>query len=410
MKIIVEKYGGTSVGTFEQINLVAKRVIETKKSGYAVVVVVSAMGKTTDNLINMAKEVSSEPGSREMGMLVSTGEMVSSALLAMAIQNLGQNAIALTGSQCGIVTSSDYDNARIKEIDTMSIKEQLLQDYIVVVTGFQGKNGRDITLLGRGGSDASAVAIAAALGAVECRILTDVSGIFTADPRIVNNASLLKGISYEEMIELAASGAQIMMGRSVEIARNYNLEIFIGPGFDNKYGTVITKEDNLERITITGLSSDEDVALVNLYDLKYVTRDTSLILNEIAEKGINIILMLTNRLSERKTNLTFAVKPEYTLEIGAILEVFQKARRIGHYSIDTDVAQVSVVGSGIACTHGVVADLYTALAQNKIDILMASTSEIKISVFIKKCRAISAVKILHDKFSLAGLKRELKGV
>ncbi|MCP4726165.1 MAG: aspartate kinase [bacterium] len=409
MKIIVEKYGGTSVESIERINSVARRVIETKKQGYSVVVVVSAMGKTTDDLIGMARQITGSPGSREMGLLVSTGEMVSSALLAMAIQNLGQDSIAMTGTQCGIVTSSVFDNARIEKIDVRYIKEQLKDGKIVVVAGYQGKNGQNITLLGRGGSDASAVAIAAALKADECRILSDVPGIYTADPRKVKNASLLNGISYEEMIEMAASGAQIMMGRSVEIARNYDLDIVVGPGFDRQKGTVITKEVNLEKVIITAVSSDENVALVNLYDLKFVTRDTSFILNEIAERGINIIILLTNRVSGNKTNLTFAVKPEHVEEIESILEKFRRNKRIGDYTVDLDVAQVSVIGSGIAGTHGVVADLYTELAKNKVDVLMASTSEIKISLIVKKCYAISAVCILHDRFQLSELNRRLKG-
>ncbi|MFC1564467.1 aspartate kinase [candidate division KSB1 bacterium] len=409
MEIIVEKYGGTSVGSVDMINSAAKRIIGNKKEGRAVVAVVSAMGKTTDDLISMANNVSSNPNAREMGLLVSTGETVSSALLSMAIQNLGYDSIALNGKQCGIITDPVFDNARIEKIRTGYIMKLLKDGKIVVVAGYQGANRDEVTLLGRGGSDTSAVALAAALNARECRIMSDVQGVYTADPGKVKNASLLSAISYEEMIEMASSGAQIMMGRSIEIARNYNIEITVGPGFTESKGTLITKEDNLEKVIITGISSNEDVAMVNLYNLRFETKDTSFILNEIAERGINIIILLTNRVSDSINNLSFVVMPDDMEEIVSILKKFKSSNRLEEFKVDMDVAQVSVIGSGIAGTHGVVAEMYAALAESKIDVLMASTSEIKISVVIRKCFADAAVRILHERFKLSELKRELKG-
>ncbi|MDZ7262282.1 MAG: aspartate kinase [candidate division KSB1 bacterium] len=421
MGLIVEKYGGTSVGGIDRIKAVARRVIATQEKGYDVVVVVSAMGKTTDELLAMAAKIAPKPRQRELGMLLSTGEVISCSLLAMAIQALGKKAIALTGAQSGISTDDIYANARITEIDTTRIKKHLAEGEIVVVAGYQGKVGDEITVLGRGGSDASAVALAAALQAEYCHIYTDVPGVFTADPRIVRDASLLHGISYEEMIELAASGAQVMMGRAVEIARKYGLRVKVSSSFENSpnpdklgaapdsigTGTIITREEELEKVVITGVAANKDVAMIDIYGVRIHSDDTAKILGEIATRQINIILMCSNSAGDHRSNLSLLVKPEDVDSIVDILNGFHHRARIDRYRVNTDVAQVSIVGSGIANHYGVAYDMFDVLSKSNIEVLMTSTSEIKITAIVPKECAELAISKLHEKFQLNHLQRNL---
>ncbi len=407
MKILVEKFGGTSVGSIDRIKAIAQKAVAAQESGYQEVVVVSAMGNTTDELLALAGQITSKPRYRELGMLLSTGEVISCSLLAMAIQALGKKATSLTGVQCGIVANGIHTDAKIENIDTTFLKKLLAQDEIVVVAGYQGRNGDDIAVLGRGGSDASAVALAAALEAEYCNIYTDVRGIFTADPRIVKNTSLLNGISYEEMIELAASGAQVMMGRAVEIARKYGLKIKVSSSFENSSGTIITKEDCLEKVVITGVAANKNVAIIDIFGVRVDSDVTANILNKIAEKQINIILMNSNSAGHGLSNLSIVVKPEHVDDIVEALNWFGSQSRIDHYQVKNDVAQVSIVGSGIANHYGVAFEMFDTLSKNGIEVLMTSTSEIKITALIPREKADLAVMKLHEKFELNNLQRDI---
>ena len=405
MKIIVEKYGGTSVGSIEKIKTIATRVVANHKKGFGVVVVVSAMGKTTDDLVSLVDEISVKPRERELSMLLSTGEVVTCSLMAMAIQALGVNATSLTGPQCGIYTEGIHDNAKITNIDTTPIKQLLERGEIVVAAGYQGKNGDDITVLGRGGSDASAVALAAALNAELCHIYTDVAGVYTADPRVVKKASLLQGISYEEMLELAGSGAQIMMGRAVEIARKYELKVRVSSSFDNSPGTLITKENELEKVIITGVAVNKKVAMIDIFGLGINFRGTANILKKIKENHINIILLCSTMTSEQSVNLSFVSKPDDLETLKKILKVAVNQNEFEKYTINEDVSQISIVGSGIANSHGVAFEMFDILSKNKIIIFMTSTSEIKITVIIPEDKSDLAIQELHNKFELNNLHR-----
>jgi aspartate kinase len=403
MNIIVEKYGGSSVGSIERIKKIAQRVVNRQDQGYRIVVVVSAMGDTTDDLLELVNQITANPRQRELGMLLSTGEVISSSLVAMAIQSLGRKATALTGAQAGISTDGVFDNARIIDIDTSHVIKLLSAGEIVVMAGYQGKIGNEITVLGRGGSDASAVALAAALDVEICDIYTDVQGVYTADPRIVKDASLLQGISYEEMIELAVSGAQIMMARSVEIARNYNVKIRVSSSFENCSGTIITKEDELEKVIVTGVAVNKNVAMIDIFGIKNQTQEIATILSHITEQKINIILFSSNSAGNQSADLSLVVKPDDVSHVEAILQ------RYNHqYKVNSNIAKVSLVGSGIANQYGVAYQMFDAFAQNGIDILMTSTSEIKIATVIPRDRADEAVQKLHEKFQLNHLQRQYK--
>ncbi len=409
MNIIVEKYGGTSVASIDRIKAVAQRVIQTHDKGNQVVVVVSAMGKTTDRLKRLVNKINSKPGERELGMLLSTGEIVSSSLLAMAIQSMGKKAIALNGAQSGISTDSTYANARIKKIDTSRIKNHLLQNEIVVVAGFQGQTGDEVTVLGRGGSDASAIALACALKAKYCHIFSDVKGVFTADPRLIKNSVLLQGISYEEMIELAASGSQVMMGRAVEIARKYGLKIKVSSSFENSSGTLITGENELEQVVITGIALNKDVAMVDIFGASGGDIDVAKMLGEITKNRINIILMSSHRNIDNTTNFSMIVKPENVDLIIKLLDKFSTNCKIEKYEINNNVAQISLVGSGIADNYGVAYQIFGTLSKNNIQILLTSTSEIKISAIVLRDQAVHAVEKLHETFEMNNLERNLIG-
>jgi aspartate kinase len=409
MNIIVEKYGGTSVQSIDRIKSVAQNVVNTHDAGNRVVVVVSAMGKTTDHLESLVNEINPQPRERELGMLLSTGEIVSSSLLALAIQSMGKKAVSLNGAQSGISTCNTYANARIQKIDTERIFSHLNKNEIVVVAGFQGINGNEVTVLGRGGSDASAIALASALKAKRCHIYSDVRGVYTADPRLIKNAALLHGISYEELIELAASGSQVMMGRAVEIARKYGVEVKVSSSFENSNGTIITQEKKLEQVTITGIALNKDVVMVDIFGIKSGENEISQILGEITKNEINIILMSSHRNEDNTTNFSIIVKPDDIETIQDFLTKFEKTNKIGSFVINNDVAQISLVGSGIANNYGVAYQVFDTLEINKIKILLTSTSEIKISAIIPREQAMQSLVILHDKFELNNLERNIIG-
>lgn len=409
MKILVQKYGGTSVDSVERIKAIAERSVASHRKGFAVVVVVSAMGKTTDDLMALVKKVSSMPRQRELGMLLSTGEIISTSLLSMAIQELGVKSTALTGAQGGISTDESFANARIKDIDTTRIKRLLRQGEIVVVAGFQGRMEEEITVLGRGGSDASAVALATALGARFCDVFTDVEGVYTADPGLVHDASLLQGISYEEMLELAASGAQVMMGRAVEIARKGNLRIQVRSSLSLSTGTIITTEQELENVVITGIAANKHVTMIEIQGIKINSSDTANILGRITSEKINIILMCSNKAGETTTNLSLIVHPDDVENILEILEAFKQQNKFENYLVYKQLAQVSIVGSGIANHYGVAYEVFEILAKSQIEVFMTSTSEIKITAIIPKIKADEAVLQLHKKFELNNLKRNYLG-
>lgn len=400
--IIVQKYGGTSVGTPERIKEVAKRVIETRKQGYDVVVVVSAMGDTTDDLLNLAHKITEKPNDREIDMLLSTGEQISIALLAMAIHSMGDNAISLTGAQVGIVTDSVHRKAKIVKINPDKILKELKKDNIVIIAGFQGIDfEQNITTLGRGGSDTTAVALAAVLKAGKCEIYTDVEGVYTADPRMIPEAKKMEEISYEEMLELAQLGAKVMNARAMEFAAKYNVPLYVLSSFTGAPGTLITKEaKNMEDIIVRGIAVQEDEAKLTILHVPDKPGIAAKIFKKIADANVNIDMIVQNVSEQGITDISFTVIKDDLRRTQEILEPF--IREIGAAGLATDenMAKVSIVGIGMRGHTGVAARMFSALANEGINIEMISTSEIKISVVIEKQYAKKAAKALHKEFEL----------
>jgi aspartate kinase len=404
--IVVQKYGGTSVADVERIQNVAKRVVNTAAKGFHVVVVVSALGNTTDNLIELAHKITESPSERELDMLLSTGEQVSCALLAMAIQKLGKDAISFTGHQVGIVTDGSFTKARIIDINAKRIHEELLADRIVIVAGFQGVSlNQDITTLGRGGSNLTAVALAKFLKASICEMYTDVEGVFTADPRIVPNARKIDRMSYEEMFELASLGAQVLQPRSVECAMKFNVPIHVRSSFSDNKGTIILKEvKSMEEIVVSGVALTKDEAKVTICDVPDKPGAAAAIFRELANADVNVDMIVQNVSRAGSTDLSFTVP---TSDLPKTLKV---ANEVTHsigasgVTVDKDIAKISVVGIGMRSHSGVAADMFSALADKEINIEMISTSEIKISCVIKKVHAQEAVRAIHDKFNLSKKK------
>ena len=409
MKMIVEKYGGTSVRSIDKIKQIAGRIVQNYSENTRVVVVVSAMGQTTDELESLASAISPQPNHREISMLLSTGEIVSSSLLAMALQAHGKRAISLTGAQSGIYTDSVYTNAKILHIKTDKIMHHLQQNEIVVVAGYQGVFGDDITVLGRGGSDATAVALACALKADICEIFTDVNGVYTADPNLIPDASLLEGISYEEMIEMAGAGSQVMMGRAVEIARKYDMKIRVSSSHDKNSGTLITRESELEKVVITGISTNENIAKIDIFGSQDNPNIISEILGEISDQRINIIIMNLHETNDGRFILSFIVRPEDASHIEAMLKIYCGDKKIESYNINKNVAQISLIGSGIANNYGVAHKVFQTLAENSIPTLMTSTSEIKIALIVNRADAKRGTELLHRNFALNNLNRKIVG-
>ena len=404
--IIVQKYGGTSVANPKRIMGVARRVAACKKSGYDVVVVVSALGDTTDELLDLAHGVNEAPAERELDMLMSTGEQISVALLAMALHKLGQEAISFTGAQVGIITDSSHTKARIIDVGTGRIKKQLASGRIVIVAGFQGVNlDQEITTLGRGGSDMTAVALAKVLDAKMCEILTDVKGVYTADPRIVRDARKLDSISYEEMLEMASLGAQITQARSVEAAGKFNVPMHVRSSFSHENGTLITREVKaMEEVLVRGITVNKDEAKVTVCDVPDRPGEASRLFERLAKAGINVDMIIQNISRTRATDISFTVDKKNLNRTHSVVERIVKQIGAGGVKFDKDIAKVSVVGIGMRSHSGVAARMFSALASKKINIDMISTSEIKISCVIDKKHAEKAIRAVHKAFGL-GKKR-----
>jgi len=401
--LIVQKYGGSSVANVERIRNVAARVVSYKKKGYDLVVVVSALGDTTDELIELAAQITTEPSEREMDMLLSTGEQISVALLAMAIHKLGQEAISFTGAQVGIITDTSHTRARIIKINADKIKAELKKGRIVIVAGFQGVTlNQDITTLGRGGSDLTAVALAKELSAKECEIYTDVEGVYTTDPRIEPKAKKIEEITYDEMLEMASLGAQVMQARSIEVAKKFNVAIHVRSSFSKNKGTMIIKEaKRMEEVVVTGITMNKNEAKITVCDVPDKPGIAAKIFKELSERGISVDMIVQNVSHTRKTDISFTVNKTNLAK--TVRTTRRIARNIGAGEVLSDeaIARVSVVGVGMKSHYGVAANMFDALAKNKINIEMISTSDISISCIIQKKFGETAVKALHDKFGLA---------
>lgn len=401
MSLIVQKFGGSSVADKERVMNVARRIIETYKKSNSVVVVVSAQGDTTDDLIEKAKEITKKPSKREMDMLLSTGEQISVSLLAMAIHELGYPAISLTGWQAGMHTDSSYSNARIGNIDTSRIEKELDHNNIVIVAGFQGINRYDdITTLGRGGSDTSAVALAAALRADLCEIYTDVDGVYTADPRIVKNAKKMTDISFDEMLELASMGANVLHNRSVEMAKKYNVNLCVRSSLNHNEGTIVREVKDMEKMLVKGVAHDYDVARIALCNIEDKPGVAFRIFSLLAKSGINVDIILQSIGREDKKDISFTVSASNLDSAVKILE--ENKELIGYEELKTrdTVAKVSIVGAGMINNPGVAAKMFEALYEAGINIHMIATSEIKVSVLISERNVEKAVNAIHDKFNL----------
>ncbi|QOR01832.1 MULTISPECIES: aspartate kinase [unclassified Campylobacter] len=397
--LIVQKYGGTSVGTLERIDEVAKRVAKSKKTCDKLVVVVSAMSGVTNELIDFAHHFSKNPSGREMDMLLSSGERVTSSLLAIALNEMGLKAVAFSGRNAGIITDDVYTKARIEHIDTSNLTKALDEGYIVVVAGFQGvdKMG-NVTTLGRGGSDLSAVALAGALKADLCEIYTDVDGVYTTDPRIEPKAKKLDRISYEEMLELASLGAKVLQNRSVELAKKLNVKLVTRSSFNENEGTIITKEENMEQALVSGIALDKNQARVTLRNIDDKPGIAAAIFSTLADENINVDMIIQNVGVDGATNLGFTV-PENELDLAT-----NAMRKVlgANAIIETDsaVVKVSVVGVGMKSHSGVASAAFQALANENINIQMISTSEIKISMIVHEKYGELAVRVLHEVYKL----------
>ena len=408
-ELMVMKFGGSSVADADRIRAVARRAVEAREAGHSVVVVASAMGKSTDHLITLAREVSDAPVEREMDMLLSTGERISCALIAMAIHDLGHQAVSLTGSQAGIVTTNEHTNAKIVEIRGNRIHEALAEGHVVLVAGFQGVSlDRNVTTLGRGGSDATAVALAAALGADVCEIYTDVDGVFTADPRIVPDARKLHFVSYEEMLEMSASGARVLMLRSVEFARNHGVRLHVRSSFNDHPGTWIGEADHrMENAIISGVTHDEDQARVTVTDVPDQPGSAALIFGACAEQGVNVDMILQTPSVNGVTDVAFTVPTAEIDKVNTVLEAVAARVGAGAFRIDDSVGIVSLIGAGMKTHPGIAAKMFASLAEAGINLQMISTSPIKISCVIPSGEVVTAVRCLHDVFELgssAGLR------
>jgi aspartate kinase len=403
MPLIVQKYGGTSVGDAERIKRVADRVVATHAAGNKVCVVVSAMGHTTDELTQLAAQISPVPASREMDMLLTAGERISMALLSMAINELGHESISFTGSQAGIVTDTSHGRAKIIEVKADRVREALAQDKIAIVAGFQGvSTDFDVTTLGRGGSDATAVALAAALNADACEIWTDVEGVFTADPRVVREARKLHAVSYEEMLELAAGGAGVLMLRSVEYARNYGVKLHVRSAFSGVEGTWITEEDErMERAIISGIAHDTSEAKVTLKGVPDTPGVAARVFRPLADEGINIDMIVQNVSAEGRTDISFTLPKDELGRAFPVLEAIKMNVGAEEVAMDDDIAKVSLVGAGMKSHPGVAADMFDALADANINIEIISTSSIRVSCVIRAFEVERAVQVVHDKFNLS---------
>jgi aspartate kinase len=399
MSLIVQKYGGTSVATPERINAVADRIAATRRRGDDLVVVVSAMGDSTDELLELARGVSPDPTARELDMLLTAGERITMALTAMALHARGVGAISLTGSQAGILTDAAHGAARITEIRGERVRDGLASGKVVIVAGFQGvdPSSREITTLGRGGSDATAVALAAALGADFCEMYTDVDGVFTADPRIVPDARMLSEISFDEMLELSASGAEVLMTRSVEFGRRFNIPIHVRSSFHDRPGTWV-KETTMEQAIISGIAHDRSESKVTVRGVPDRPGVAAALFEPLAERSVNVDMIVQNTGTDGSTDISFTVPRESARHAAEVAG--KVAVKLGAVAVDLDenVAKVSLVGAGMKSHPGVAAGVFRALAEAGINIEMISTSTIRISCVVRGDQAAAAVRALHAAF------------
>ncbi|MBI4838101.1 MAG: aspartate kinase [Nitrospirae bacterium] len=401
--LIVQKYGGTSVANIDRIKAVAKRVVKTSKEGHKVAVVVSAMAGETDKLINLAHQTASSPGEREMDLLLSSGERITSALTAMAIEDLGHKAIALTGRQMGIVTDTVHTKAKIERITAEKAKKALDEGYIVVVAGFQGiTENDDVTTLGRGGSDLSAVAIASALKADLCEIYTDVDGVYTTDPNIVPDAKKLDKISFEEMLELASLGAKVLQTRSVEFAMKYEVPVVVRSSFNDNSGTLVTKEDkDMEKVVVSGVAYDKNQDKITIMSVPDKPGIAARIFKGIAENTIVVDMIVQNISSDGKaTDISFTVPKTDSKKAFKLTEEIAKELGAKSVSLSDDIAKISAVGVGMRTHSGVAAEMFETLAKHSVNIMAISTSEIKVSCLIDLKYTELAVRVLHEAFGL----------
>ena len=394
MALIVQKFGGSSVKDRDRIFNVARIVANTHNAGNDVVVVVSAQGDTTDDLITKAAEISHDPSAREMDMLLASGEQISISLLAMALNEIGCHAISLTGWQAGFRTDRAYTKARITRLETERISSELERNRVVVVAGFQGLNKLDdITTLGRGGSDTSAVAIAAALHADRCQIFTDVEGVYTADPRKVRNTRKLQEITFDEMLELASLGAQVLNNRSVELAKKYNVELEVLSSLNPVPGTVVKEVAKMEGMLIKGVAKDTDVAVITILNVPDEPGTSFKIFGLLAQKNINVDIILQSTGRDGKKDISFTCAQG---EAETALRVLKESAHYADVSVDTTCAKVSIVGAGMQSHSGVASKMFEAMSNNNINIKMISTSEIKISCIIDRDDADKAVSAIHE--------------
>ena len=400
--LIVQKYGGTSVGSIDRIRLVAERIAETRKSGKDVVAVVSAMAGQTDELLKMAGQISDTPEQREMDLLLSSGERISCALLTIALNAIGCHAVSMTGRQIGLQTDNTHTRARIKQIDGARCKRYLEKNHVVVVAGFQGINEHgDVTTLGRGGSDTSAVAMAVALGAEQCEICTDVDGVFTADPRIVPDARKLDFISYDEMLEMSGLGAKVLQLRCVEFAKKYNMPLIVRSSYNNNQGTLISREDpKMEQPVVSGIMYDKNQAKITVKGVPDQPGVAAKLFNALAKASVSVDMIIQNISEEGHTDISFTVTTEHLKD--AMVEVNKVNEEINAEKItaDASISKISIVGAGMRSHSGIAACMFETLSREKINILMISTSEIKVSCIIDEKYTEQATRTLHQAFGL----------
>jgi aspartate kinase len=400
--VVVQKYGGSSVADISRIRGVAERVIRAKRGGLEVVVVVSAMGETTDELMAQAHELTPVPSPRELDLLLTAGERIAMSLLAIAINAQGYGAASYTGSQAGIITDTSHGRARIVDIRPGRIREALGRGDVVIVAGFQGvSTAFDVTTLGRGGSDTTAAALAAALGADFCEIYTDVSGVFSADPRIVPGARKLHAVSYEEMLEMAATGAKVLELRSVEYARSSGIKLHVRSSFSDEDGTWIAEEDErMEQAIIAGVTHDESQAKVTVRDVPDRPGVVAAIFRSVAAEGVNVDMIVQNVSRDGKTDVSFTVPKADLPHARSVIERVGKEVKAGGFITDDEIAKVSLVGAGLRTQPGVAAEMFSALAEEGINVEMISTSPIRISCLVRATDVVRATRALHARFSL----------
>jgi aspartate kinase len=408
LPVLVQKYGGTSVAGPERIRQVAHRVAAGKAAGHQMVVVVSAMGDATDDLMDLAQQVARVPHARELDILLSAGERISMALLSMALIEMGHDAISFTGSQAGIVTDTSHTRALIVEVKARRVEEALREGKIVIVAGFQGvSTAFDVTTLGRGGSDTTAVALAAAMGAEVCEIYTDVEGVYTADPRLVPDARKLTEVTFEEMLEMSASGAAVLVMRAVEYARTHGVLIHCRSTFSDEPGTLVKQEEEgMEKALVTAVTHDTSEAMVRIRRVPDRPGVAASIFRDIAAERINVDMIVQNVSEEGKTDVTFTIAKQDLARAGDTLNRIISETGAEGFSEDPDIAKLSLIGAGMKSDPGVAAEMFATLADAGINIEMISTSPIRISCIVRAEDIVPAVRLIHDRFNLSGAEEE----